>query len=122
MPIIDSDIIINILRDKPGAIERLRPYDTADCAITAVNAMEILCGARNSDECVRLDRFLSRFSLLQIDPDISKLALLLVKKHAMSSGLHVADALIAASALVYKAELLTENKRHFRQVDGLVLR
>jgi hypothetical protein len=43
----------------------------------------------------------------------------LLEHYALSDGLRTVDALIAASAIAYKAALATANFKHFKNVAGL---
>jgi predicted nucleic acid-binding protein len=56
---------------------------------------------------------------LQLTPSIGDLACTLVEKYALSHSLHMADALIAATAISHALPLLTGNGKHFSAVDGL---
>jgi predicted nucleic acid-binding protein len=52
---------------------------------------------------------------------ISDLACKLVEQYALSHSVHVADALIAATALTHQLVLLTGNDKHFSAISGLKL-
>ena len=53
------------------------------------------------------------------DERISEKAIWLLEHYALSDGLRTVDALIAASAIAYKAALATANFKHFKNVAGL---
>jgi len=59
---------------------------------------------------------------LPITQGISELACTLVEKHSLSHSMHVADALIAATAMRHSMPLLTANARHFSAIEGLKIR
>jgi len=42
-------------------------------------------------------------------------------RYALSHGLQLADALIAATALEHRRTLLTANVKHFSAIDGLLI-
>ena len=50
---------------------------------------------------------------------VSQRAMVLVETHALSAGLLLADALIAATALEHNLAILTGNAKHFTPVEGL---
>jgi len=45
----------------------------------------------------------------------------LVDAYALSHGMQLADALIAATALEHGTTILTSNAKHFNAVDGLAV-
>ena len=56
---------------------------------------------------------------LPLTPAISNRAVSLMESLALSHGLQLGDALIAATALEHSVPLLTGNGRHFAAIDGL---
>lgn len=58
---------------------------------------------------------------MPITPAISELAVELIDRLALSHGLRLADALIAATAIAHQSILLTANVKHFSAVDGLTI-
>ena len=62
-----------------------------------------------------------RFASVPVDAAICERAVDLVRRYHLSHGLLLADALIAATALVHALLLLTKNARDFRFVTGLTL-
>lgn len=59
--------------------------------------------------------------ILPIDANISDHAVSLIEIHALSSGLQMADALIAATGLIHGLSLVTGNAKHFVALDGLLV-
>lgn len=57
--------------------------------------------------------------ILPLTLAISDRAMGLVDKHALSDGLRLADAMIAATVIEHTLTLLTGNTRHFAQIQGL---
>ncbi|KJV05623.1 type II toxin-antitoxin system VapC family toxin [Methylocucumis oryzae] len=89
--------------------------------INPVIELELLQGARNKTEMQKLEKILSMFHHLEMPSEVFSVARQLIKQYSLSHGLRLADALIAATALVYGLELLTVNKKDFRFVPKLVL-
>ncbi len=86
---------------------------------SAVTKKELLSkrGLKDSERQAIL-AVLRRFRLIRIDQRISvEYSRLKTDYPSLGRG----DALIAASALVWKLPLLTQNLRHFRLVKGLIL-
>ncbi len=64
-----------------------------------------------------MEALLGRLSEIEVTPDIAQRA----GRIRRSTGLDVADALIAATALEHGMKILTRNRRHFERVAGLEL-
>lgn len=58
---------------------------------------------------------------MPITPAISERAAQLIDALALSNGLRLADALIAATAIEHKSTLFTANVKHFAAIDGLAI-
>ena len=117
--LVDTEVLIWNLR---GNVRAAQLLDAAGgFTLSAVTYMELVQGVRNNAELQALRQSI-RFwgaSIEQIDPDISARAMYLVESHALSHGMQMADALIAATALSLGTPLLTANDRHYRCVEGL---
>ncbi len=121
--IFDTDVLVHYLRGERRAADllRLAPYPLRK--LSAVAYMELLQGAADRREMNTIRRDIRRnFSeILAIDEPISHQAIRLMERHAIPHGLRVADALIAATALVRGLLLATANERHYRPIKGLKL-
>ena len=93
-------------------------------ALSIVSFMELVQGARSLGEVREIRRFLrdNMFRILPLDEARSHLAASLMEAYALTCGLQVADALIAATARDTGEILATGNMRHFRPIAGLVLK
>lgn len=122
LTIIDTDILIDAGRQIPEAIEFLLSREASSTlAISSVTQMEMIVGCRNKPEQVHLEKFLRRFRILSVTSDVSDSAITLLSKYNLSYGLLIADALIAATALVHSSALASKNQRDFRFIDGVDL-
>lgn len=120
--IVDSDILILVSRNDQTAISFVDSLErTRGIAVSAVSAFELVIGSRNKADQVTITKFLSRFHNIHIGEDISETAFKLLERYRLSHGLLMADALIAAIALVNDLELATQNKKDFRYITGLKL-
>jgi predicted nucleic acid-binding protein len=91
--------------------------------ISALTHMELIQGYRSNDEVARVGEFVDRNVARLIYPDdrISRRATELLTIFAMSHGLRVVDALIAATSLEARGVLATANVRHYRFIQGISL-
>lgn len=119
---IDTDILIDVARSVDTAIHRLNAeVQTTTLTISAVTEMELLVGCRNKTELQNLQQFLQRYQRIKLDETISDCAMQLLEDYYLSHGLLIADALIAATALVQDIPLLSKNQRDFRFIQKLNL-
>jgi predicted nucleic acid-binding protein len=92
-------------------------------SISAVTYMELAQGVRNKDEfrLLRAALWFWQTTIVHISEPISARASYLVEQHALSAGLQVAEALIAATALDGGLVLISGNEKHYRKIQGLSL-
>ncbi|CAK0742801.1 Ribonuclease VapC [Gammaproteobacteria bacterium] len=118
--LVDSDILIDVLRSEDKAANFLEVWESeATIAISVVTEMEVLAGCRNKQEFAHTSRFLGRFEWVGLDPEIDETASQLFRTYRLSHGLMIPDCLIAATALTLKIPLATKNHRDFHFIDGL---
>mgnify|MGYP001606469297 CR=1 FL=1 len=60
--------------------------------------------------------------VIPIDEAISAKAVFYCEEHFHAGGLRLADALVAATAVVHNAPLLTANVRHYRVISDVVIK
>ncbi|MEI6759551.1 MAG: type II toxin-antitoxin system VapC family toxin [Betaproteobacteria bacterium] len=121
--LIDSDVLIWLMRGNAGAGALLQ--QTPDWTISAVSYMELVQGCRDKAELKALQKAFkssqhdAHRDILPLTPTISQLACTLVEKYALSHSVHMADALIAATAITHAMPLITANKKHLSVINGL---
>ncbi len=122
---LDTDSVSFALRGQGRVGARLVEHAPSQLCISAVTAAELRFGAerRDSKKLRRLiETFTSTVSVMPFDDDCAtafgKLAARLVEK-GRSIGHY--DALIAAHAIALEVTLVTNNEKHFGQVEGLKL-
>ncbi len=122
MILVDTDVLICNFRGNLHAAELLDGME--GLTISAVSYMELVQGVRNKGELQALRRAIRFWSAViqTIDADISARAMYLVESYALSHGMQMADALIAATALSIGSPLLTANDRHYLYIDDLEIR
>lgn len=119
--LVDTDVIIWHLRgygEATSELDRLNPL-----TLSAVSYLEILQGLRNKVELSAVKKMLEwrNALMLPLTDRITHRAILLMESMALSHGLQLGDALIAASALEHGLPLLTGNLKHFAAVPGLLV-
>ena len=120
--IVDTDVLIDAGRDIREAVTCLEQIERqASLAISVVSQMELIIGCRNKAELRTLDKFLSRFQVVKLNERISDVAVDLLRHYRLSHGLLIADALIAATALLQEIPFATKNQGDYRFIVGLRL-
>ena len=117
--LIDSDVLVWLTRGHVGAAERLQAINA--WRISAVTYIELAQGCRDKAELGRLKKGLAarNTEIVPITPAIGQRAAELIDNLALSHGMRLADALIAATAIELKATLLTANVKHFSAIEWL---
>ncbi len=121
MVIFDTDIFVWHFR---GLTEATDLLNQEEIAISIITYMELLQGARNKRESQIIRRLLHDLdvSILQLSEDIGNLAVNYIENYALSHGIRVADALIAATAVEFGLPFISSNAKHFRVIPELELR
>ena len=118
--IIDTDILIDIGRNVAKAVSFLDKIEKEfTLIISVVTQMELIVGCGNKKELTALDKFVGRFNIESMDESIGGKAVELLRKYRLSHGLLIADALIAATAIIKGASLATKNRSDYSFIDEL---
>lgn len=121
MKVVDTTVAVDHLRGSEAATRLLTDLVTAGETLVAseITRFELLAGV-GEDERDALEAFFSALAWAPIDEEISRVAGALAERLRRSHrGIDDADYLIAATALVLDADLLTTNVRHFPMIEGL---
>ena len=118
----DTDILIWVLRGSVRAaafVDEIRVRH-----ISVVTLIELLQGARDRLETRLIKGFVVDlgFRTLPLTENIGHRAVVYMEGHALSSGLRVADALIAATAAENSLTLCSGDRSHYRAISGLALK
>jgi predicted nucleic acid-binding protein len=120
--LVDTDVVIWYLRGEKKSVDLIDGMDSF--ALSAVSYIEILHGLRNKAELRAWKAYVKAkgVEVLLIDHDVTAKALYWTEEYALSHGLRLADALIAASADVYGHDILTGNYADYRFLPGLSIK
>ena len=119
--LVDTDVLIFNQRGNEKAAEWLDSQH--HITLSAVTWMELIQGVRNKQELRTLREALRYWgaSIQPINEEISARAQFWLETYALSHGMRMADALIAATAWHLACPLVTANDRHYRFIDELEL-
>jgi predicted nucleic acid-binding protein len=122
MVIVDTDILIDAGRGISDAIACLQEIEQeSSLAVSVVTEMELIVGCQSKAELRTLERFLNRFQVIQLNEQISNIAIDLLRRYRLSHGLLIADSIIVATALSLNEPFVTKNQRDYRFIAGLQL-
>lgn len=120
--VVDTDILIDVSRGLSEAIECLDQIEQQlALGVSVVTEMELLVGCRGKSELRTLDSFLKRFQVIGLDERMNDAAVKLLRRYHLSHGLLIADAFIAATAIVIDILLVSKNQRDYRFIADLNL-
>ena len=127
MVCLDTNIIIDFLKKKVYAINRLKELNDENISLstTSVNTFELYGGVIKSgyqDSIHPLNALLNNIKIINLDLNSSKKAAEIFED-LKSKGeiIDLADIMIASIAITNKESLLTENKNHFKRIKELIL-
>jgi predicted nucleic acid-binding protein len=120
MIILDSDIIIDFLRNYPPAIEWLASMGDEEITLPGYVVMELVQGCTKKKDLRELKKFISGVEVIWPSPDECDNALKLLTNYNLSHGLGLLDALIGQTALSLYLPLHTFNRKHYEIIPDLV--
>ena len=121
MKALDTTVAVDYLRGKSPAVELLEGLIEAEEAMVAseVVRFELLAGVREHARSA-LEVFCSVLTWVPVDEEVARAGGELARRYrAAFAGIDDPDYLIAATALLLDAELLTTNVKHFPMLEGL---
>jgi predicted nucleic acid-binding protein len=120
--IIDTDVLIWYMRGNDKALRLIE--NSENFFISVVTYMELVQGMRNKNELNSLRQALHSWNakILYISEEISAKAMFVVEQYFLSHSIHLADALIGATAIDYGLPLLTGNDKHYKVIKGIKIK
>ncbi|MFT6734312.1 MAG: putative nucleic acid-binding protein [Polaribacter sp.] len=120
--LIDTNILIYADRGNDNAKTLIISANAP--SISVVTYMEYVPFCLNKIELNNFEKMLKkyRFKIIDINIEISMTAKRLVSQYALSHRVEMADALIAATALVNNQTVITGNGKHFKPIPGLKIK
>lgn len=117
--LVDTDVLIEVFR---GNHKLDTDLNNLECSISAVTFVELIQGENTSRKEIELiNSYIKPFKFFHLSESISILSLELVKEFSLSHNLKLANALIAATAILHDLSLYTFNKKDFKYIPELDL-
>jgi len=119
MYLIDSDFLIDFLKNKKETVSLISSLNSGELHVSIVSVGEILEGVPQK-EIKKYLKFFSNFIIINIDiPIIIKFAEIRRELRKKGKLLDNFDLLIASTCLSRNLKLITGNKKHFNRINGL---
>ena len=120
--LLDTDVLIDFLRGQAEAMSLVAAGSERLMMVSSIGVAELYAGVRggaDGAEQAALKSLLSLFRVVPVSNDIARLGGLYKRDYGRSHGVGLADGIIAATAAVEDAELMTLNVRHYPMFGGI---
>lgn len=114
--LLDTDVIIDFLRGQSEAVAFLHAHINA-LSTSTITVAELYAGVRDGKERDVMGAFISALTVFPITPAIAITGGLYRRDYGKSHGVGLADAIIAATAELESATLVTLNQKHFPMLE-----
>jgi predicted nucleic acid-binding protein len=118
--LLDTCVLVDYLRNHAPAVEFISQLDDPP-SISAMTVAELYVGVRHRREQARVESLMARLRVVATSADVARQGGTFRRDYRQSHGLDLIDALIAATARVQGARLVTRNARHFPMLDDLLV-
>lgn len=116
--IVETTILVDLLRNYEPAVEWYRTQLNPDLAITPTIWMEIIGGGQNKIERLRAARLMQQFEMIYLTQSDLDWAMQTQIRYELSHGVGMMDCLIASISKRLNRPLYTHNLKHFQPILG----
>ena len=119
--LVDTDVLIDFLRGHEQAVSFVN-LESDRIILSSIVVAELYAGVRGGEgdaEQTTLEGFLSLFRVVHVTAAIARLGGLYKRDYGKSHGVSLADAVVAATAILENAELKTLNVKHYPMFNAL---
>ena len=119
MLLVDTDILIDLLRDYPPAVDWLNSIGDEEIATPGFAVMELIQGCRSRAEQAAVEETLGHYGVIWPSPKTCDDALAVFAQYHLSHGLGLLDALIGQMSVASELPLHTFNQKHYAAITAL---
>ena len=116
--LVDTDVLIDFFRGYNKAVAFVSRY-SSNIVLSSIVVAELYAGVKADSELDVLANFIALFRIIPVTPEIARTGGLYKRTYGKSHGVGLADAIMAATCKVEKAELKTLNIKHYPMLKGL---
>lgn len=125
MNLIDTNVIIAFFKGEPAISKKVLSM-IDQIALSSLVVAELDYGAKASQKAsenlIRLYKFIDLVDVIPFDLECSKtFGTIKSRLRFIGKPTGEMDALLAATAMTYNIPLVTRNRKHFENIEGLVL-
>lgn len=118
--LIDSDVLIDILRGNDRATEYLLRTRRVDAVLSVAPVRTEVLGGVRQEDVRRTMNILGLVQWMDVTVELADMAAGLTRRHRPAhSGIGIVDYLLAAAAVAVDGVVATRNTRHFPMFPGL---
>ena len=121
--LLDTSICVFLFRQKYGIAEKLSALSPSQCYISEVTIAELKYGAyksnRAEDNLRLVDQLVSEVNVVPFAESIEFFSFFKTRLRAMGTPVEDFDLLIASAAVQHGLTLVTDNTKHFKNIQGL---
>lgn len=120
--VVDTDLVIDFLRDRPPGAIWLQEWLERDAArFAAITAFELRLGTDFNRRRDQIEKLFAARTLPLDHPAGLVAGEVFVRLRAVGRGIGINDSLVAGTCLRFGLPLATRNVRHFERIEGLRL-
>lgn len=119
MIFLDSDIMIDIIREYSPALVWLVSLEDEELILPGFVVMELLQGYQNKKQQQKIENILVSYTVRWPSSSVCDKALSLFASLHLEHGLGVLDALIAQTAISLELPIPTFNEKHYKAIPNL---
>lgn len=116
--LLDTDVLVDFFRGYRKSVALVKA-NASRIIFSPIVVAELYAGVKGDAEQATLDSFISLFRVVPVGAEIAKAGGLYKRDYGKSHGVGLADAILAATAEVEKAELKTLNIKHYPMIKRL---
>lgn len=122
MILIDTDVLIDHFHGHRAALDFIAQSLASGepVVVSVVTIAELLSGMR-SGEKAKTERLLALFDVLEVNEAVARQAGHYLRQFRRDPGIELGDALIAATARLSSARVVTRNEKHYPMSDVSVV-
>jgi len=121
MIVLDSNVIIEILKGNDDVIRKVEEVKLDNICLTYITVMEVIYGARDKREKKIIEEFLQKFEILYSNEIIDRQAVEYINNFSLSHNAKIPDVIIAAICVYHDYDLITYNLKDFVYIPDIRL-
>lgn len=118
--LVDTTVLVDCLRNREMALEFV--VKNGSLKVSFATCAELIQGVKNKSEQAKVQKLMNLFTIDWGSEAIGQSTLRIMDEFQLKQKLGFIDALIASTAITSDLVLVTDNVKHFRGIEGLVVK